>query len=203
MSKYQLYVADCETTGTQDNNEIIEFSLLRVSDSSQKTFFIQPTRWDCVQEDALRINGHSLQDLKNGFRIEEDGSKTIYMKPQKALVAIEQFLMEDFASAPDRVLVGQNTQFDIRFLQAMWRSLGQEDTYPFGRMYLDTMQIAFFLDYVNGVEKEGGYNLAGLVKALEVKKEKAHRAENDVRMTKDVFFKLVESCKKNSQNKTG
>lgn len=192
-----LYVADTETTGTDCKlHDIVELSLYRLSDNAQKTFFIQPTHWDTIEEAALRVNGHKLEDLKRGFRLEEDGTKTIYQKPEKALVDIETFLMEDLVTAMERALVGHNITFDRGFLQELWARCSQAETYPFGRMYLDTMQIAFFLDYVNDSIRDGGYHLGGVVKAWEVKKEKAHRADADVRMTKDVFLKMVAAAKK-------
>lgn len=192
-----LYVLDTETTGTDERiHDVIELSLYRLTDNSQKTFYIQPVNWDTIQEDALRVNGHKLEDLKKGFRLNEDGTKTVYNPPQKALVEIEQFLMEDLVTAAERGLAGHNVTFDIRFLQELWRRGGQEDTYPFGRMFLDTFQIAFFIDYVNNAVRDGGYHLNGVVKAYDVKKEKAHRADADVRMTKDVLLKLVEAAKK-------
>lgn len=196
-----IYVADTETTNLDPlKGDIIELSLLRLRDGEQKTFFIQPVNWENIQEEALRINGHDLQEMINGFRVEDDGTKTIYQKPEKALVEIEKFLMSDSCPSSERVLAGQNIGFDIRFLQELWARNGQKETYPFGRMYLDTMQIAFFLDYVNNVEREFGYSLSNLVKYYEVKKEKAHRAANDTRMTRDVFLKLCEASKKMTKN---
>jgi len=192
-----LYVADTETTGTDERiHDVIELSLLRLSDNAQKTFYIQPVNWDTIEDAALRVNGHKLEDLKRGFRLEEDGTRTLYLKPMAALVEIENFLMEDLVTAMERALVGHNIGFDKAFLLELWRRCGQAETYPFGRMYLDTMQIAFFLDYVNDSIRDGGYHLGGVVKAWEVKKEKAHRADADVRMTKDVFLKMVGAAKK-------
>jgi DNA polymerase-3 subunit alpha (Gram-positive type) len=192
-----LYVTDVETTGLDERvNEIIELSLARINDDVQKTFYIQPTNFDVIEEAALRINGHKIEDLRRGFFVDEETKETIvYQKPMKALVQIEQFLMEDCVTAMERFLVGQNVNFDRGFLLQLWARQGQAETYPFGRMYLDTMQIAIFLDYVNGIGRQS-YHLGGLVKDLEIKKEKAHRAANDVRMTKDLFFKLIEMAKK-------
>ncbi len=192
---YCIYVADVETTNLDSRlGDIIELSLLRLSDNQQRTFYFQPVNWDNIEEAALRINGHKLEDMKRGFRLEEDGSKTLYKKPVDALVDVEEFLLEDCVTAAERVLAGQNINFDIDYLRALWASLGQKETYPFGRRYLDTMQIAFVLDHVNGIEREG-YSLSQLVKAYDVKKEKAHRSDADVRMTRDVLLKLFEAMK--------
>lgn len=189
------YCLDLETTGLDEKeNEIIEMSVIRLSDDSQKTWLLQPTKFETVQDDALRVNGHKLQDLKNGYRILESGDKEFYLTPNKAIIEIEKFLFEDLATSSERVPVGQNVQFDIRFLKELWKGCGQPDTYPFGRMYLDTMQIASFLDYVTGEERQS-YHLGGLVKDYGIKKEKAHRADSDTRMTKELFLKLAEKAR--------
>lgn len=190
-----IYVVDTETTGTEDDNDIIEVSLLRLSDDVQKTFYIQPVNWSSVQPGALRVNGHNLEDLKRGFRKNEDGTKTVYVKPEQALVDIEQFLMEDFVTTSERVPAGQNVQFDLRFLKNLWARLGHADTFPFGRMYLDTMQIAYFLDYVKS-ESRQSYHLNGLLKDYGVKRVgKSHTADSDTAATAALLKKLVESAK--------
>src|SRR5258706_3252932 len=141
----QLYFVDLETTGLNDQlHEPIELSLIRQLDGKQITLLIQPQNFNDIEPDALRINGHQLDDLQRGFRTTESGVER-YLDLNVALVQIEDFLSEDMTPSADRVLVGQNVQFDIRFLQSAWRRAGHHDTYPFGRMYLDTMQIAFFL----------------------------------------------------------
>lgn len=186
-----LYVIDTETTGIDANlNEVVEFSLYRLSDDKQKTFCLKPHNVDAIQPDALRVNGHKLEDLL----WKTDHGRAFYLEPAKALPLIENFLMEDLVTSNERVLVGQNVQFDVQFLKKLWAMNGQADTFPFSHQYLDTMQIAVFLDYINGVERQG-YHLGGLVKGFEVKKEKAHRADADVRMTKDLFLKQVQFVK--------
>lgn len=193
-----LYVADCETTGFDpNNNEIIEVSFYRLSDDKQITVCIKPNNIDSITEDALRVNGHKLEDLLHKT---EYGRQT-YLEPSRALVQIEDFLMEDLSTTNERVLVGQNIPFDISFFKKLWERQAQSDTYPFGRMYMDTMQIAVFLDYINGTDRKG-YHLGGLVKDFEVKKEKAHTAAGDVKMTKDLFLKQVRFIK-NSLKATG
>lgn len=192
-----IYVTDVETTGTDERvHEIIEISLLRMNDGLQKTFLMQPTNFDVIEEAALRVNGHKLEDLKRGFAVDPTtNEKRVYGKREEVLVEIEQFLLDDCVTSPERVLVGHNVQFDIRFIQALWEVCGQKETYPFGRMYIDTMQVAVFLDFASDHDRQGGYHLNGLVKDLEVKKEKAHRADADVRMCRDVLLKQVEFVK--------
>jgi len=195
-----LYVTDVETTGIDDRiHEIIELSLFRLSDQVQKTFFLKPMDLSTAEPEALRINGHRLEDLKAGFRPENketNTSRIVYQDPSKVLVEVESFLMQDGMTSTERVLVGQNITFDKGFLQNLWKRHDQSETFPFGRMYLDTMQIAAFLDYVTGQERQS-YHLNGLIKDLGVKRiGKAHNAESDVHATVSVFTKLVELAKR-------
>jgi len=87
-----LYVIDTETTGIDANvNEVIEFSLYRISDDCQKTFCLKPNNIDAIQPDALRVNGHKLEDLL----WKTDQGRDTYLEPSKALPLIENFLMQD------------------------------------------------------------------------------------------------------------
>lgn len=185
-SKFILYVVDTETTGLDsDNNEIIEISFYRINDNVQKTWFIKPTNYDSIQSDALRINGHKLEDLK----LQTKFGKDTYMESSKVIVEIENWMMDDLGTSEDRILIGQNPSFDIEFMKNLWTKNNSAETFSFGKrpFVLDTRQIALFLDLAN-FERNKYYNLSSLVEKYGVKKEKAHRADADTRMTKDLFL---------------
>lgn len=189
--KYTLYVADVETTGLDSRtHDVIELSLLRLSDGVQKTWFLKPFNPDQAESVALRINGHKLEDLK---QLTKHGKDT-YKDPNTTLVEIENWIQEDGCPAEDRILVGQNIAFDRDMLQQLWNKCNAKDTYPFGRRSLDTMQLEFFMDLCKGTMAEG-YSLGNLTKKYGVKNEKAHSADADVRATKEVFEKQVEFFK--------
>jgi DNA polymerase III epsilon subunit-like protein len=190
--KYVLYVADVETTGLDTyNNDIIELSLLRLTDGEQKTWCIKPLDYDSIQPAALRINGHKLEDLRHETKVGKDK----YIDPNKLLVEIENWIMEDGVPTENRVLCGQNIGFDKAMLERMWVKCNSKDSFPFGRRMVDTMMIEFFLDWCKG-EMAQGYSLANLVKKYGVKNEKAHTAEADVKATKEVFEQQVAIFKK-------
>jgi DNA polymerase III epsilon subunit-like protein len=189
-SKFIIYVEDTETTGLDPSrNEIIEVSFYRLSDNTQKTWYLKPSNYDSIQSDALRINGHKMEDLKHLTKYGKD----TYQSPASAIVEIENWMADDLASAEDRILIGQNPTFDIDFMQNLWIKQGCAETFPFGRrpFVIDTRQIALFLDLVRG-ERSEYYNLGSLVEKYGAKREKAHRADADTRMTKDVFLAQVE-----------
>jgi DNA polymerase III alpha subunit (gram-positive type) len=105
-------------------------------------------------------------------------------------------MMEDGCSAEDRVFCAQNADFDVRMCVQLWKKCKSLDTFPFGKrpLKLDTMQIELFLSLCRE-QRNKYYNLSSLVEKYGVKKEKAHRADGDVKMTKDVLFKQIDFVK--------
>lgn len=184
--KFELYFADTETTGLdQAKNDIIELSIYRLSDDTQRTWCMKPKNYESISTDALRVNGHKLEDLKHQTKF---GQET-YLEPSKVIPDIENWFLSDGMSSEDRVLIGQNARFDLGFLQDLWQREGCKDTFPFGSrpFTLDTREIALFLDLIQGTRSQY-YNLGSLVERFKVKKEKSHRADSDTRMTKEVFM---------------
>jgi DNA polymerase III alpha subunit (gram-positive type) len=150
-----------------------------------------------ISEEALKINKHSREDILHQTK---QGKET-YREPKDVLPEIEMWLMADGSAAEDRVFIGQNPQFDYDFLLALWRRLGAEDSFPFGywmegkggrrnQGYLiDTIQLAKLIDVCTGL-KRARYGLGALVKDFGITKATAHRADGDVKMTKELFEKI-------------
>ena len=186
---FELYLVDCETTGLDAiKNDPIEISIYRLSNDVQKTWCLKPINIENISTDALRVNGHKIEDLK--WQTQEGRDK--YKNPNKVLVEIENWIMEDFMSAEDRVLVGQNVGFDKDMLYRLWEKCGSLGTFPFNTKYeFDTMQLELFLNMCQGIQAEG-YSLNKLTKKYGIKNEKAHSAEADVKATVEVFRKQVE-----------
>jgi DNA polymerase III epsilon subunit-like protein len=188
---YVIYVVDVETTGLDDRkNDIIELSLYRLTDDIQKTWCIKPINPEAIDPDSLRINGHKLEDLLHQTK---EGRER-YLDPSKVMIEIENWVMEDEVPNTQRVLAGQNVGFDRGFLEQHWIKLQAKDSFPFGRRFIDTMQIQFFMDLCSGQMMEG-YSLNNLVKKYGLKNEKAHTAAADTKVTKEVLMKQVEFFK--------
>lgn len=189
---YVIYVVDVETTGLDDrNNDIIELSIHRLTDDVQKTWCIQPFNSDNIDPDSLRINGHKREDLLHQTR---EGRER-YQDPNKVIIEVENWIMEDGVPTTQRILAGQNVGFDKGFLEQHWIKGKVKDSFPFGRRMLDTMMIEFFLDLCRGQMSEG-YSLNNLTKKYGLKNDKAHTASADVKVTKEVLLKQVEVFKK-------
>jgi DNA polymerase III alpha subunit (gram-positive type) len=192
MKNYKLYYVDSETLGTNFiKHDVIEISILRMEDNVQRTWCIKPTNISDDCEQALRINGHKLEDItwKTAY-----GRET-YLLAEKVIVDIENWLGEDGIPAESRFIVAQNASFDLNMLQQLWIKCNSKDSFPFGRRYLDTMIIELFFDYCKNDFAEG-YSLSKLVKKYGVKNERAHSAAADTKATKEVFMKQVDYFKK-------
>lgn len=198
---YVIYVSDTETTGLdKDLNEIIELSMIRLyldgsKEREQKTWLMKALKPETIQEEALKINGHKREDI---LGLTAHGKEN-YIHPVQLLPQIENWIAEDDVTSADRVLGGQNIGFDFDMLENTWKRYNAIDTFPFlsghKRQTIDTKQLALFIDIIAGKRRKF-YNLGSLVKAYGVKKEKAHRADADTRMTADLLVKQIEPFKK-------
>jgi DNA polymerase III alpha subunit (gram-positive type) len=181
---YSIYVFDCETTGLDPQlNDIIEISFLRLSDGEQKTWCMKPLNVLEISDGALKVNGHKREDILWQTPI---GRET-YKEPKDIVPEIEAWIISDGSPIEDRVLVGQNVRFDYDFSKELWAKTEAADSFPFKDFLIDTMQIARFIDLCTE-KKRTRYNLGSLVKDFGITKTKAHRAEGDVKMTKDLFL---------------
>lgn len=191
-TNFQLYVCDCETTGLDRfKNDIIEICFWRLNDDACKTWHLKPLNIESIEDRALAINKHKREDLihKTAF-----GRET-YLEPEAVVADIEMWIMGDNAPTEDRIFIGQNPLFDFEFLQELWKKTDNESTFPFSsnhnRPIIDTIQLALLIDICTG-KKRKHYNLGSLVKDFGVTKAQAHRADGDVKMTRDLFFKMLE-----------
>lgn len=200
---YTIYVTDTETTGIDCNrNEIIEISMARInldtdlnSTYDQKTWYLKCSNPDSIDEEALRVNGYKKEDILGLTKF----GKEMFKEPTDVVAQIESWIMEDDVSSIDRIFSGHNPNFDLGFMTKLWEKVGSPDTFPFevsrGNRILDTKQIMIMVDICTG-RRRLNYNLLSLVKALSVKKGKAHKAEEDVRMTCDVLLSLIKPLQK-------
>lgn len=188
-----MYVTDTETTGLISHiNDIIELSLYRLNDNTQKTWFVKPINIDAIDLGALRVNGHKIEDL----RLETKYGRDTYQDPMKTIIEIENWIAEDGAPTENRILCGHNVHFDKNMLEQFWIKCNSKDSYPLSKKRtLDTMQIEFFLDLCKGSMAEG-YSLFNLTKKYGVKNEKAHSAASDTKTTKEILEKQIEIFKK-------
>ncbi|MFA5758978.1 MAG: 3'-5' exonuclease [Clostridia bacterium] len=195
---YVEYVCDTETTGLNPElHDVIEVCFWRLGDAESKTWCLSPLRPENITDEALKINNHSKDDILHRTA----SGKETYKHPSVVLPEIEMWLMEDGAAAEERVFIGQNPEFDYKFLLKLWELQGNSDNFPFGYWMegregrrnqgyiVDTVQLARLIDVLTG-KKRARYNLGSLVKNFDITKATAHRADGDVKMTKELYEKI-------------
>lgn len=188
---FVIYVCDTETTGINpEEHDVIEVSFHRLSDDEQRTWCLKPYQPETISDKALQVNKHKKEDIlhKTAF-----GRET-YRDPSDVIPEIEMWVMGDGVTVEDRVFLGQNPKFDYDFLRKLWKRANTTHTFPFSTFIIDTIHIARFIDLCTG-KRRSRYNLSSLVKDFGVTKGKAHRAAEDVKMTKELFLKQFDPIK--------
>lgn len=198
---YIIYISDVESTGlNKEENEIIELSMLRLfldgsREDEQKTWLVRALKPETITEESLKINGHKREDILCMTKFGQEN----YFHPETVLPQIENWIAEDDMTSSERVLGGQNIKFDFDMMEETWKRFNSIGTFPFqtghNRLTIDTKELALFIDIIAGKRRKF-YNLGSLVKDYGIKKEKAHRADADVRMTKDLLLKQINIFKK-------
>jgi DNA polymerase III epsilon subunit-like protein len=189
--QFEVYGCDTETTGTNPNqNDPIEICFYQLSTDRSKTWCLKPINQNNIEPDALRINGHKMDDLL--WKTSEGRVK--YCKAEEVIVEMENWLAEDGVPASNRILLGHNVKFDYDMLTSLWSKCHSSETFPFDKYTIDTMGLEFALDYALGKFGEG-YSLRNLSKVHKVKNEKSHTAEADTKTTVEIFRHQINRLK--------
>jgi DNA polymerase III alpha subunit (gram-positive type) len=194
---YVIYCTDTETTGLDPvTNEIVELSMSRLIPEGegyrreQKTWFIRALHPETISDEALAVSGHKREDV---LHLTQYGRDT-YREPSEVVSEVTMWIMDDDVSSMDRIFSGQNPRFDLDFTTEFYRRYDTVEAFPFscerGNRMIDLKQMVLLFDICTGRRRKA-YNLSSIVKNLGVKKGKAHRAEDDVRMTEDSIMNLV------------
>jgi len=182
LSELKLAFTDTETTGLDESkHEIIEIACLvydPVTDSVIEEWEkkISPTHIETADADALKINGY------------KDNAAAYTGRLKSALIKYNS-LVKDCA------IVGQNIDFDIRFIT---RAMKEFDIKPNWnhRRKLDTLSIAWPI--VSKTEIPG-LGLGHLCEHFGVSNIGAHSALVDCRRTYEVYKCLMNMYKKLDQ----
>ena len=126
---FSFYVTDIETTGLDSHlHDVIELSMYRLSDDSQKTWCLKPLNPDHIDPGALRVNGHKLEDLTHKTK---EGRER-YLDANSVLVDVENWMALDGLPTEKRFLIGQNIAFDKDRLEQLWIKCNSKDSFPIG-----------------------------------------------------------------------
>ncbi len=181
MKKHNLAFIDLETTGfDHDRQDIIELGCIVAEQVQQPgkgpslkiiaelEFKIQPKSIETADPEALRINGYNSADWLFAVTLEQ------------ALAALNE-------KVKDAIMVGQNVTFDWLFLQAAYKKTGIKN--PMHYHKLDLIPMAFAKHYHDNNLQY--FSLKNLADYYGLKNEKAHTALADIRLTFEIYKKLV------------
>lgn len=181
----KIFWFDVETSGLNPiKNDIISLAYIIEINGQEKAegeFFIQPFNWADMGDKALEINGFTREQLKTF-----ETPKEVYKKIVKLLDRyIDKYNKQDKFH-----LAGYNVKFDVDFFKQFFIKNG--DKY-FGSYFnyrvLDVMCALFIEDYKKSLEIEN-FKLETASKKFGIEIN-AHDAKADIRVTKNLFEKLV------------
>lgn len=177
----KLLWVDCETTGFDpEENDIIQLSgIIEIPGvkSEEFNYRISPINWDSINEEAMSVNGISLDELKT------------YSSAFEAHWSFKTMLfrwVNPYDPMTRLILCGQNVQFDSMFIQKFcekqkdlfWRSCITGGTFD-----LQTLSIAYEIFHDKRIFKS--YSLGSICKALGVTLDNAHDAMADIIATRE------------------
>ena len=128
--------------------------------------------------DALRINGKSIYDIKQG------------MSPMEAIKLCEKFIKEDGLKPNQRCIIAHNAEFDKRHIHALWKTYGE--IFP-ADYWIDTMALMRLYNKKNNIQAK--VNLVASLETLGIKKVAggSHNAKSDTRDTYNLWKNLITS----------
>lgn len=183
MKKHNLAFVDLETTGLDPGrHEIIEIGCLlarqipRAGRGPEVEFIedfeirVKPRHLETAEPEALRITGYNEADWLFATELNQ-ALKTLVDK------------------TAETIMVGQNVTFDWSFLTRAFSDTGVRPKFHYHR--LDLMSMAFAKLY--DVETVQRFSLFALAEHFGVKQERAHTALDDVRVTYQIYRRLVNS----------
>lgn len=181
MKKHTLAFIDVETTGTDPlKHEIIEIAGILARQIPQPDrgpklevieefeYKIKPEKLEVAEPQALRINGYN------------DAEWLFAPSLKEVMSALSPKLK-------DTVMVGQNVIFDWSFVNESFKRVDLPNPMHYHR--IDTMPIFFAKTYHD--PRVEWYNLAAICEYFGIKNEKAHTALADIRVTFEIYKKLL------------
>lgn len=172
--KRKLVFIDLETTGLDPEiHEIVEVACLVVDGEtfniiSEYEAKVKPQHLEVAYPEALRIIGYSEKEWRDA-------------RPAS------QVLKEVAKLAPGGMITGWNVSFDWWFLQKGFKRFGIKSKFDYHK--IDVMSIAYAMLYPRREIKEWGLHDIAPFLGLRIVKE--HRAMADIRLTHEIFKKLM------------
>ena len=188
IDKKAVFWFDLETSGlSRSKNAIVEFAGLVEIDGEIKTTvhrFLSPEGYE-VEPKAMEVNGLDAAEL-----IKTGSAPKAFLEELKVILAV---YVNRWDPQDKFICAGHNIiRFDRDFL---W-SVAKKEEVDFLGAYLDTVNIDTLalahLCRAQGLLKLSNYKLVTLAEHFGIKQVAAHTALEDIMVTRDVYYKLME-----------
>lgn len=192
----KLLFLDLETTGIDYNKHaIIEISgIVDIDNEVKQEFqlFAAPRSGQIVSKEALKLQGLTIENLKD---------EKVFKNPldvHKQLLETLGLYVNKFDKADKFFLIGYNIlHFDIDFLRK-WFELASDNYYGSWLFNpgIDVMAISAYLLMSKRMELEN-FKLGTVAKyfGVEIDDSKLHSGLYDVQITRELYYKIIESVK--------
>jgi len=186
----KLLYLDTETTGKDpDKSGLIQISgIIEIDGNVAETFDIKcrPFPGKEITDEALEVNGQTREGLAD-----LPDPSIAYGQLKKRLDAhIDRFnRMDKF------YLVGQNVKFDYDFLTAFFKDNGDRYLYSYINYHLIDIISITALFKIAGKVKVENLKLSTIAEFFKLE-FKAHDALEDIRITREIFYKYLDMVKK-------
>lgn len=189
----KLLFLDTETTGLDNTKHgVIQIAAIIEIDGEVKeeiNLRCRPFKGQAVSEEALRVTGKTMLEISE------------YPEPQisyRELVAVFDRYIDKYDKTDKFFMVGQNTKFDYDFMAAWFKSNGNPYFYAYVAYHLIDVIQATALFTAAGHFKLPNMKLATVADHFGIPL-KAHDALEDVRATRQVFYRYADMIKKLKQ----
>ncbi len=184
--KKKAFWFDVETTGfSSTKNDIYQLAYLIDIEGGivlKRNLFLAPTRPENIQKKALEIGGKTEEEIMAYPPVREG---------YEILLSDMDAWVEKFDKGDKFYPGGYNVSFDMRFLSALFKSMGNNffGSY-FNGINLDPLSTLRTLHYKENLELEN-MKLPTVAKYFGIELD-AHNALSDVEATREIFLKLME-----------
>lgn len=185
MSLKKIVWLDVETTGLENEHDIIELAIVIFIDNVpviRKHWYIQPFRYDNISPKALEITGHTIEKIKT------------FLPPHQVYLEFIDILSKyvgKFDPKDKYYIGGFNVRFDIGFLSRFF--IKNNDKYFgsfFNWKYIDVFSIVNILDFYDRIPEMQNRQLGTVCEKFNIDIE-THNAMSDIIATIKLFNKLM------------
>lgn len=182
----KLLYFDTETTGldAKENDILTLAGIIEIDGEVKEELYLemQPFNYKSISEEALKVNGLNLEQIKT------------FQTPQRAyekIIDIFRKYINRYNKFDKFTAVGHNIKFDIGFLSEFFKK--NNDKY-FGSWMdyhcLDTMQLLHILMFKKAIVLDN-CKLVTASKHFGIDLNNAHNSLSDIKATRELFYKII------------